>query len=227
MAIKAGGDKKGEPALTHGKKRGLPTAAEAAQRDEMKWEDMGVMARAKFVYEHCTVEPMFGCYILTSMLTGLATQNLNLQKACRVNLQLDDDTCTALDNRNMSNFKREEEAVQTLVADMMVWKTVVQSSIPSVLIVFVGSWSDRNRRRKPGMLIPVAGELLTAVGLLVCTYYFYELPMQVTGLVESLPTALTGGWMTMVMAIFSYIGDVSSVSPRTGALFGIHPITAK
>lgn len=212
MAVKANENKNGVTASKHSEK---PAAEAVPQRDETKWEDMDLTARAKFVYEHCTVEPMFGCYILTSMLTGLATQNLNLQKACRVNLRLGDDTCTALDNRNMNNYRTEELAIQEMVTDMMVWKTVVQSGIPSVLIVFVGSWSDRNRRRKPGMLLPVVGELLTTVGLMACTYYYYELPMQVTGLVESFPTALTGGWMTMVMAIFSYIGDVSSVSPQT------------
>lgn len=62
------------------------------------------------------------------------------------------------------------------------------------------------------MIVPIVGELLTVIGLLICTYYFYELPMEVNALTESLPPAMTGGWMTMIMAVFSYIGDVSSVS---------------
>lgn len=181
--------------------------------DDEKWRTMNIMSKAKFVCGHCTIEPMFGCYIITSVLTSLCTQNLNLQKACQVNLKLGDEICSALEHRDTSgNYTGQEVIVQELVADMMIWKTFVQSSIPSILIVFVGSWSDRNRKRKPGMVIPVVGELLTVIGLLVCTYYFYELPMEVNALVESLPPAMTGGWMTMIMAIFSYIGDVSSVS---------------
>lgn len=197
---------------------GGETPSAATREDELKWRDMDAGARVRFVYEHCTVEPIFGCYILTSMLTGLATQNLNLQKACRVNLGLPEATCAALDGLGAAAGGQrpaaEEVAVQHLVADMTAWKTAVQSAIPSALIVFVGSWSDRHRRRKPCMLVPVAGELFATVGLMVCAYFYYELPMQVTGLAESLPTALTGGWMTMVMAVFSYIGDVSSVSAR-------------
>lgn len=176
------------------------------------WETMSIVSKIKFIFDNCTVEPMFGCYIMTSVLTVLCTQNLNLQKACRVNLKLSNSTCSALDNRNADDFAKEEVMVQELVTDMIIWKTIVQSSIPMVLIIFVGSWSDRNHKRKPCMLIPIVGELLTSVGLLVCTYYFYELPVEVVGLVECLPPAMTGGWMTMVMAIFSYIGDVSSVS---------------
>uniref|UniRef100_A0A2H8TM94 Solute carrier family 46 member 3 n=1 Tax=Melanaphis sacchari TaxID=742174 RepID=A0A2H8TM94_9HEMI len=179
------------------------------------WQNMSVLSKFKFIFDHCTIEPMFGCYIMTSVLTGLCTQNLNLQKACRVNLKLENSTCSALDNRNSDDYAKEEVMVQELVADMIIWKTIVQSSIPMVLIIFIGSWSDRNHKRKPCMLIPIVGELLTSIGLLFCTYYFYEFPVEVVGLVESLPPAMTGGWMTMVMAIFSYIGDVSSVKYRT------------
>ncbi|CAH1708580.1 unnamed protein product [Aphis gossypii] len=179
------------------------------------WQTKGIMSKLKFIFDHCTIEPMFGCYIMTSVLTGLCTQNLNLQKACRVNLKLANSTCWALENRNSANYAKEEVMVQELVTGMIIWKTMVQSSIPMVLIIFVGSWSDRNHKRKPCMLIPIVGELLTSIGLLVCTYYFYELPVEVVGLVECLPPAMTGGWMTMVMAIFSYIGDVSSVKYRT------------
>lgn len=156
---------------------------------------------------------MLGCYIVSSVLASLATQNLNLQKACRVNLRLDNSTCSALESRTMDNYTKEDEVVvQELVADMIIWKTIVQSSIPSVLIIFIGSWSDRNHKRKPCMLIPIIGEFLTSIGLLVCTYYFYDLPMEVAGLVESVPPAMTGGWMTMFMAVFSYVGDVTTVS---------------
>lgn len=177
------------------------------------WRAMDVMSKAKFMLKHCTVEPMLGCYIVSSVLASLATQNLNLQKACRVNLRMDNATCSALETRSVGNYTKEDEVVvQELVADMIIWKTIVQSSIPSVLIIFIGSWSDRNHKRKPCMLIPIIGEFLTSIGLLICTYYFYELPMEVAGLVESVPPAMTGGWMTMFMAVFSYVGDVTTVS---------------
>lgn len=39
--------------------------------------------------------------------------------------------------------------------------------------------------------------------------------MEVAGLVESIPPAMTGGWMTMFMAVFSYVGDVTTVSDKS------------
>lgn len=83
------------------------------------WQSMSVVSKFKFIFDHCTIEPMFGCYIMTSVLTGLCTQNLNLQKACRVNLKLPNSTCSALDNRNSDDYAMEEVMVQELVTDMI------------------------------------------------------------------------------------------------------------
>lgn len=181
-------------------------------RDE-KWETMGLIAKVKFVGKNCSVEPIIGCFIMTFMLTAFATQNLNLQKACRVNLMLDENICTTLKNRNSTSVYRTQEiAVQGLVADMMVWKMIVQSIIQSVILLFMGSWSDRNRRRKPCILLPVVGELVASVGYAFCAYFFQELPMEVTVLMETLPGAASGGFRTMLMAGYSYVSDVSTVS---------------
>lgn len=168
--------------------------------------------------EHVTVEPMLACYIMPSVLAALATQNLNLEKACRVNLRYDEDVCDRLSARNVTVgdvTAKAEHQVQQLVAHMAVWKTVVQSSLPCLLILFLGSWSDRWRRRKPCMLLPIVGEFVTSIGLIACTFWFWELPMEAVGVTEALFPALTGGWFTMFMATFSYVGDITTVERRT------------
>ena len=125
--------------------------------------------------------------------------------------------------------------MQQLVAGMAGWKTVLQSALPCLLILFWGSWSDRHGRRKPCMLIPIVGEFITAIGLILCTY-FDKLPMEVAGVTEALFPGLTGdlslllfdfllitmffftllgGWFTMLMGIFSYIADVTTEEQRT------------
>lgn len=170
--------------------------------------------RAKRVLSSVHVEPFVLCYIMSRTLMLLATQNLSLQKACRVNLGLSNDTCTAL--ADPSSGARSESTAevdsQKLVATMFVWQLVVQSSVPCALSVFVGSWSDRNRKRVPCMLLPMASELVRVLGLLACVHYFYELPMEVVGLVEALPTSLAGGRMVFFNAVFSYVSDVTEVS---------------
>lgn len=121
------------------------------------------------------------------------------------------ETCTY----HKANFTVQEREVQQLVASMGVWKTILQSALPAFLIMFVGSWSDRWGKRKPCMLLPIIGELMTSIGLMICTYYYYELPMEVGGFIEGLFPAMTGGWFTMFMGVFSYIADVTTVDMRT------------
>lgn len=62
--------------------------------------------REKYLYfkRNITVEPMLACYIMPSVLAGLATQNLNLEKACRVNLGYGDVICDALTRRDTANY---------------------------------------------------------------------------------------------------------------------------
>lgn len=120
--------------------------------------------------------------------------------------------CFGLENKNITFFPEEEVRVQQEVADMLIWQTIIQSSIPCILVIFIGSWSDRHRKRKPCMLVPIVGEIVRNIGLLLCVHYFYQFRMEVAGLVEAIPTSLAGGLDVLYLAAFSYIGDISSVS---------------
>jgi len=187
--------------------------------DDHSWRGMGFGSRVKYVFRHITVEPLLAFFQVSSVLSSLTTQNLNLQKACRVNLKMDDDVCHGLENKNMSFYADQEVQVQQLVADMLIWQTMIQSSIPCILVIFIGSWSDRNRKRKPCMLVPVIGEIVRNIGLLLCVFYFDELRMEVAGLVESIPTSMAGGLTVLYLAAFSYMGDISSVSKKPSCIF--------
>ncbi|XP_011300354.1 proton-coupled folate transporter-like [Fopius arisanus] len=181
----------------------------------MSQKSMSFREKLHFLSSNITVEPMVACYIMPSVLASLATQNLNLEKACRVNLGYSDRVCSALAARNTTGYEEEETAVQQLVAGMQTWKLALQSGLPTLLILFLGAWSDRTGLRKPCMLLPIVGEFLTSVSLIICTYWFYELPMEAAGVSEAFWPAITGGWFTMFMAIFSYIGDITTVESRT------------
>ncbi|XP_033225473.1 uncharacterized protein LOC117178243 isoform X3 [Belonocnema kinseyi] len=195
---------------------GIPPSKDVPTEKEVStWKTMSLKQKWNFFTSNITVEPMVACYIMPSVLASLATQNLNLEKACRVNLAYSDEVCSALAARNTSGLAEQEMSVQQLVAGMQTWKTALQSGLPTILILFLGAWSDRTGLRKPCMLLPIVGEFLTSISLIACTYWFYELPMEAAGLSEALWPALTGGWFTMFMAIFSYIGDITSVESRT------------
>lgn len=179
------------------------------------WKDLEWSEKYKIIKANITVEPMIACYIMPCVLASLATQNLSIEKACRVNLAYSDEICNALSRRDTLNYTKEEAEVQQLVASMTVWKTILQSALPAFLILFIGSWSDRWGVRKPCMLLPIVGEFFTVIGLMLCTYFFNELPMEVNAFIEGLFPALTGGWFTMFMGVFSYIADVTTLENRT------------
>lgn len=195
--------------------RTLSANDNANEKEVISWKSMTIRQKWNFFTSSITVEPMVACYVMPSVLASLATQNLNLEKACRVNLAYSSEVCDALAVRNTSGYAEEEKAVQQLVAGMQTWKTALQSGLPTILILFLGAWSDRTGLRKPCMLLPIVGEFLTSISLIACTYWFYELPMEFAGLSEALWPAVTGGWFTMFMAVFSYIADITSLESRT------------
>ncbi|XP_023308597.2 tetracycline resistance protein, class A [Lucilia cuprina] len=166
------------------------------------------------IIKNITVEPVVAAYIMPSVLSNLATQNLNLEKACRVNMNYGDEICDALTRRETTNYTMEEETIQKMVAHMVAWKTVIQSLFPCLLILFWGSWSDRHHRRKPCIMIPIVGEFLGTVGLMLCVY-FKQTPMEVAGLTEAIFPSLSGGWFVMLMGVFSYIADITTEEERT------------
>jgi hypothetical protein len=130
--------KMAKAAKTNDKKQESEKNAPKTEVKELKLSDMTWKGRYKFLMENITVEPMLACYIIPSVFASLATQNLNLEKACRVNLGYSTEVCDALSVRNTANYTSEEKAVQQLVASMGVWKTMLQSALPAFLIMFVG-----------------------------------------------------------------------------------------
>lgn len=170
-----------------------------------------------------TVEPFVICYILPSVLAGLAVQNLCFEKACLVNLQYDERTCQHIMRGRTHNYTEQEQNVQTLVTKMTAWSYPVQTALPGILALFVGAWSDRTGNRKAFMVLPILGKLISVIGIILSTILFFQVGMNETALLEGLPPALAGGRVAMNMAVYSYITDITSDADRT---FRIGIITA-
>ncbi|XP_074030486.1 probable peptidoglycan muropeptide transporter SLC46 isoform X2 [Leptinotarsa decemlineata] len=203
----------------------IPPAKEAeSQKNQTSQNHDTIIVKSKTVswkdkwnnfFKNITVEPLMAFYIVPCVFANLATQNLNLEKACRVNLRYPQHVCDALTDRRTENYTFQEKQVQQLVASMGIWKTILQSFLPSFFVMFIGSWSDRWGRRKPCMLLPLVGEFMTVISLMVCVYFFDEIPMEVAGFAEGFFPAITGGWVSMFTGVFSYIGDITTLEERT------------
>ncbi|CAH0699715.1 unnamed protein product [Spodoptera exigua] len=178
-------------------------------------QNLTFIEKIKFIKSNITVEPVLALFVMPSVLAMLATQNLNLEKACRVNLDFGDEACTALRLRKRANYTYEEEEVQKLIASVLAWRSVVHTAVPTLLMLFIGAWSDKTGKRKICMLMPIFGEFMTCLLNMLNTYFFYQIPVEWTVLMEVIFPALTGGWYTMFLGTFSYLGDITSKDTRT------------
>ncbi|KAK9693843.1 Major Facilitator Superfamily [Popillia japonica] len=179
--------------------------------------------KLKLVLKNITVEPLVICYILPSTMAMLTAQNLNIDKACRVNLKLDEEICDGIIARNASAYNTtDEEAIYKMVAKVNVYKNIVHGIIPSAVLLFLGSWSDRSGRRKPCILLPLIGEVSSCTAYLLCVYFFHQLPMEINAIPETVLPDLSGAWATMLVGSFTYVSQISTVEVRTLRIGAVH-----
>lgn len=173
-------------------------------------------AKISEIIKDLSVEPILFCYSWPSVMASIAMQNLNLEKACRVNLKYDETVCNAMSVRNKTGYsEHDEQETQKIVAAMNGYKSIMQSVLPILILLFLGSWSDRHVRRKPCMILPLVGEIGTTFGSLISLYFFYQLPVEFNCFAEAIPQGLGGGWYTMCVGVFTYVTQISTEENRT------------
>lgn len=170
--------------------------------------------RLTLIKNNTTVEPILFCYIIPGMLSSLAIQNLYLEKACRINLNYSTEICDALNLRQTENYTNEEQEVQRVTASVTLWKNILQTVFPVIVMLFVGAWSDKTGKRKAIILLPVVGEILSYIGIILNTYFF-NLPVEVTAFAEVIFPAIVGGGYTNSIGVYSYIDDITPAEDRT------------
>ncbi|KAJ0180106.1 hypothetical protein K1T71_004697 [Dendrolimus kikuchii] len=190
--------------------------SEKPLKDEQhtKFEEKSFFEKLCHVKSNITVEPILAGLIIPSMLARIAIQNLNLDKACRVKLDYGNEICDALIDRK-DNLTYVEAEVQKVIAGIESWKSIIQTSIPTLLVIYMGAWSDRTGNRKICILLPIVGEFMVCISNILSTYFFYEINVEVTMFFEALFPAITGGWVMVYLGVFSYISDITNEDSRT------------
>lgn len=178
-------------------------------------QSKALLKLVKNFFREVTVEPCIFIYYFCLQLSSMTVQNMHLEKSCRVNFQYGDEICDRIRDRNTTGLEHELNQVQSLVAKVIAWKFPLQTAIPAVMVLFVGAWSDKTRKRKICVLSPIFGEILVNIGLLFATYFFYELSLFGTALLEALPAALSGSFIVIFMGMYTFLTDRTSVATRT------------
>ncbi|XP_013187762.2 proton-coupled folate transporter-like [Amyelois transitella] len=174
-----------------------------------------IFKKIKSFFRETTVEPCLFMYMLCTSLSSLVVQNMHLEKSCRVNFNFGDEICDRIRDLNTTGLENELNQVQILVAKVIAWKFPLQTAIPAVMVLFIGAWSDKYKKRKICILFPFTGEILTNIGLLFATYYFKEVSLIGTALIEALPAAFTGSYIIVFMGMYSFMADRTTEENRT------------
>ncbi|CAG9865178.1 unnamed protein product [Phyllotreta striolata] len=171
--------------------------------------------RLLYAREVITVEPVIGAYMLASQLCVPAIFNLEFEKSCRSNLAFGDAVCEAVLAGDVANITDQNNRVQVVINDVHSWQLPLQTVVPIVLILFLGSFSDRHSWRKPFLIMPFVGELISVAGCILSVVFMVDWTLEVQGMFQVIIPSLFGGQPMITMAIFAYIADVSSLEMRT------------
>lgn len=175
-----------------------------------------LLEKIQAMLSEITVEPILFLTVTSDLIYKLIIQNLYMEKACRVSLSMNSTTCDAMSRRNQSGYSVSEEIeVQKLSSGMMAIANALHGFFPVILALFIGSWSDRHSKRKPIILAPAIGLLLTLICLILNTIYFYELPIIFTVLSDAFFIPLLGGFPCLFLGVYSFIGAISSDENKT------------
>lgn len=167
------------------------------------------------VFNNITVEPTMLLFVMSAMIGMMTTQNLNLEKACRVNLNFTDDVCNSLKAQNVDSQNQNERDAQKLLASAMAARTYISATVPCVLALFAGAWSDKTGHRKMFLIISIGGQFLICINNMINVYFFMELPLQVLVYSEAILEGFSGGWCIFFLSAFSYISAITTDETRT------------
>ncbi|CAG9762387.1 unnamed protein product [Ceutorhynchus assimilis] len=179
------------------------------------FKQMTVKERVGYIKEVITVEPLIATYIISAILAKPALLVLEYEKACKANLGLNDTVCDTIINSEELVYVNETTQIQLLISDVHSWQLPIQSIMPLILVLFLGSYSDRHQWRKPFLLLPLIGELFAVAGCIISVTFMRSWNLELHGFVQAIVPSFFGGQTMLVMAVFAYIADVSTLEMRT------------
>lgn len=169
-----------------------------------------------FIKNAITIEPVLCLYLVATAICVPAINILPFDMACQVNAKYNETICESIRAGTFEElgFKAEVDVVQQYVSDMQSWSTPVQNAVPIILLLFLGTYSDKHKIRKPFLLMPIFGEFFSATACMICALYINKLPVAYEGIAQSVLPSFFGGPSLLVMAAFSYIIDITTPDQR-------------
>lgn len=175
--------------------------------------DTEVQNRRKGVRWNYGLEPGLFLLYFAFNLTNAILQNQLLKQMC---LQLGYNT-SICSNLNTDNVTRAvEEEVQPHVANINSSILLLNSVIPAVYSLLLGSWTDKFGRKKV-LMMSFTG-YTTTLGLITMFSYISDHVKPLSPwyyAVAEIPMCFMGGWPTLDIAVCCYVTDLSDEKNRS------------
>ncbi len=176
---------------------------------------MGVYTLVRRFASGITLEPMI--VLLTTALWlergGEVNTNLMIDKVCRRELQLGDEICSALDSPENDAY---QSLVQQEVNRFLITFQWLGSAPALVYSLFAGALSDGGLGRKPLLLFPAFGRVLSSVFELVNYAFFDSLPLEFFYLSQIY--YYFGGDSVYYLGFYSFGASITSLTERATLL---------
>ncbi|XP_017026990.1 probable peptidoglycan muropeptide transporter SLC46 [Drosophila kikkawai] len=162
------------------------------------------------------LEPAVFLAFFGRFLTDAVYQNQILYQTCVTVLEYNATECEPFlgTNRASDEVKKIEGQVQEYASTITMVSSILESTVPAIVSLFLGPWSDKFGRR-PILLSTFTGYLVSAIILIVLT--------QITAatnispwwfLLSSVPSVFSGGTCALITILYCYVGDVASEERR-------------
>ena len=153
-----------------------------------------------------SVEPVLFVFMLCTFLKLPVNQQLIFRKSC---IQLYNKPFCAHNFTSKGcgeSLNEQENAVQKSSSQWIFYNTVAYS-VPSIVSsLLLGSWSDKFGR-KVAILLPLVGLGIEAISAMVNVHFYDASPAYL--LYGNILSGMFGGFSTILMALFSYIADIT------------------
>lgn len=164
------------------------------------------MYRLVSIFRQITVEPVLFAFMLCTFLKLPVTQQLIFRKTC-INLYNKSFCSHNLTRGSCGDGSNEaENAVQKSTSEWIFYNSVAHS-IPSIVSsLLLGSWSDRFGR-KVAIILPLIGLCIEGLSGLLNVVFYEASPVHL--LYGNILSGMCGGFSAVLMALFSYIADIT------------------
>ena len=171
---------------------------------------MSLLTKIKYEFSTITIEPVVFFFVLSFQVDFGAqiTTNLLLWKVCHLELNYTEDVCS---NLTLNKYESINEEVQREVVDIQTIGVYIGAGPAFLYSLFVGSLSD-DFGRKPLMVVPLIGVVLSNAALLLNYLFIEELPVQFF-YVDRI-WLIFGGASVFYLGSYGYLASITLPSER-------------